>query len=427
VVVLRSDARRITVEPSIGSQVMIRGCLTVYPSRGELQLRARTVQLLDARGAWETDLDRLRETLRNEGLFDRSRKRLLPAYPERIGVVTSERGAAVQDILTVLERRYPCAEVILAPARVQGAGADIDIARAIRRLAGEPVDVMIVGRGGGAREDLWAFNAETVARAIAASPVPVISAVGHETDTTIADLVADVRAPTPSGAAELAVPSREDLLAALQNSRRERIASMHRCLEECARKHEQTAAGLALGLRSALATTEQHLLECAPSRLAERIRARISAVESTAAAIRAGLAPLLDGALCRAADRVELHGPEILGRLLAGRLDATSAELESVGPNALAEALMRQTRRLGAALAGATAERHALSPRATLERGFAIPLDPDDRVIRSVAEIEPGTLIRLWLQDGWLSASVTKCTPISRSEHDKRHARSTDA
>jgi exodeoxyribonuclease VII large subunit len=219
-VLFRSDAQRLPAEPEEGMRVRVFGSVTLYDRRGDYQLVARRVEATGDGGLWRLAFEKLRAKLDREGLFDPARKRPLPLHPRTVGIVTSPVGAALHDILHVIERRAPWTRVVLSPARVQGEGAAFDVARAIGLFArsGIPVDVLIVGRGGGSIEDLWAFNEEPVARAIAACPVPVISAVGHEVDVTIADLVADLRAPTPSAAAEHAVPDggalRDELMAA---------------------------------------------------------------------------------------------------------------------------------------------------------------------------------------------------------------------
>lgn len=208
-VLFRSDAQRLPAEPEEGMEVRALGRVTLYEARGEYQFVAREIEGMGAGGLWRIAFERLYRKLDAEGLLAPERKRPLPRHPAAVAVVTSPVGAALQDILRVISVRAPWTRVLLSPARVQGDGAPSDLARAIR-LAGRSglADVIIVGRGGGSTEDLWAFNDEVVARAIASSPVPVISAVGHEIDTTIADLVADLRAATPSAAAERAVPDR---------------------------------------------------------------------------------------------------------------------------------------------------------------------------------------------------------------------------
>jgi len=212
----REHAQGLSFEVRDGVALLVRGRVTLYEGRGQVQLYADEL-VPDGLGKLHVAFEQLKERLAAEGLFDRARKKPLPAHPRRIGVVTSLQGAALRDVLRILAKRYPLAEVVVRPARVQGEAAAQEVAQAIALFNARcPVDLLIVGRGGGSLEDLWAFNEEVVARAIAASRIPVVSAVGHETDTTIADFVADARAPTPSGAAETVVPDQADLLRALR-------------------------------------------------------------------------------------------------------------------------------------------------------------------------------------------------------------------
>lgn len=216
-VMWRSRVSGLQLVPKDGMKVVVSGKITVYEPRGNYQIDAASIRPVGV-GELQEAFERLKAKLAAEGLFDQSRKKKLPRYPSRIGIVTSPTGAAFQDVLKVLSRRFPLVEVVLSPAQVQGAGAAEQIARAIgelNRLGG--IDLMIVGRGGGSIEDLWAFNEEVVARAIAASKVPVVSAVGHEVDFTIADFVSDLRAPTPSAAAEMVVPDGAEVLENLSN------------------------------------------------------------------------------------------------------------------------------------------------------------------------------------------------------------------
>ena len=209
-VLWKGDAQKLAFELKTGLNVVCRGRVTVYAARGDYQLSANLVEP-KGKGALQLAFEQLKEKLKAEGLFDEKRKRKLPLRPRTIGVVTSPTGAAIRDILRVLERRYAKLHVILYPAKVQGEGAAAEIVAGLDALGNWPgIDVLIVGRGGGSIEDLWAFNEEPVARAIARSPVPVISAVGHEVDFTIADFVADVRAPTPSAAAEIVTKTEQE-------------------------------------------------------------------------------------------------------------------------------------------------------------------------------------------------------------------------
>lgn len=214
----RSRASGLLFTPEDGMKVIARGGVTVYPPRGSYQIDVDQITPVGV-GELQIAFERLKQKLAAEGLFSEERKRPLPLFPERIGIITSETGAALQDMRTVLGRRFPAVEVVLLSVRVQGAGASDEIAQALREMNQYGnVDVIIIGRGGGSLEDLWAFNEEIVARAIASSKIPVVSAVGHEIDFTIADFVADLRAPTPSAAAELVVPDRLELLEVIRNN-----------------------------------------------------------------------------------------------------------------------------------------------------------------------------------------------------------------
>lgn len=216
-VLWRSRSEMLSVLPQDGMKVQVRGALTVYQPRGVYQIEVLNIQPVGM-GELQMAFERLKQRLAAEGLFDAKRKRPIPRFPERVGVVTSLTGAVLQDVRSVLSRRFPSLQVVVAPVRVQGPGAAEEIAGAIADLnASGMVDVLIVGRGGGSLEDLWAFNEEIVARAIAASSVPVISAVGHEIDFSISDFVADLRAPTPSAAAEMVIRDRAEFVDILAN------------------------------------------------------------------------------------------------------------------------------------------------------------------------------------------------------------------
>jgi len=212
-VMFRDDFRRLRFKPENGLQVVLKGRLTVYPPQGRFQMVASDMEP-QGKGRLQLAFEQLKSKLEKEGLFDPARKRPLPALPQWIGIITSRDGAALHDMLTILERRHAGMRLLVCPTKVQGDGAARDIADSIRRLNEDypEIDVLLVGRGGGSLEDLWAFNEEAVARAIASSKIPVISCVGHETDFTIADFVADLRAPTPSAAAELVTQAKSELL-----------------------------------------------------------------------------------------------------------------------------------------------------------------------------------------------------------------------
>ncbi|MDB4951147.1 MAG: Exodeoxyribonuclease 7 large subunit, partial [Gemmatimonadetes bacterium] len=245
-VMWRDDARRLPTQPAEGMEVRALGRLTVYPSRGEFQLGVAELEA-KGEGLWKLAFQQLHTKLEAEGLTSPLRRRPIPRHPACVGIVTSSAGAALHDVVTVIRRRAPWTRIVLSAARVQGEGAAQEVADAIRRIGRAGcADVLIVGRGGGSVEDLWAFNEEVVARAIAECPVPVISAVGHETDVTIADLVADLRAPTPSAAAEAAVPDGEHVRAELA-ALSVRLSSGVRLRVAAERRR---ADGLAQGLRA---------------------------------------------------------------------------------------------------------------------------------------------------------------------------------
>jgi len=267
-VMFRSYAARLPFLPTDGMRVIAHGRISVYEASGQYQLYADELQP-DGAGSLALRFEQLKNKLQSEGLFDEARKKPIPAMPIRIGVITSPSGAAVHDIMNILGRRFPLSEMILFPSAVQGAEAPAQLISGIEFFGMSGiVDVIIIGRGGGSAEDLWAFNDEALAYAIAACPVPVISAVGHESDFTICDFVADKRAPTPSAAAELAVPDRENLLLLLREKQGRFCASLEKRLKEERRALSQLASSYVFrhpermldDLRVKLADTEEDLL-----------------------------------------------------------------------------------------------------------------------------------------------------------------------
>ncbi|MDD5198965.1 MAG: exodeoxyribonuclease VII large subunit [Terrimicrobiaceae bacterium] len=373
-----------------GMQVQVFGELTVYEARGQYQLVVQLAQE-EGLGALRARFEALKARLAAEGLFDADRKRPLPRFPARIGVVTSPTGAAIRDFLKVLHRRAPGVEVLIHPVRVQGRGAAAEIAAAIADLSAAPenglpaVDVVVVTRGGGSLEDLWEFNEEAVARAIAASRVPVVSAVGHEIDFTLADFAADLRAPTPSAAAELIVPDAAEVLRGV----RERVARM---LREC--------AGAIRFRRSRLAAHERSALFREPARTVRERRQQLDALD---AAMRRSVESSLKShrdSLRRAAVAVAAQSPVPRLASLRDRLSRVRADLaESTGRR-----LTRQRERLG----GAAALLQTLSPLATLARGYSITFDSRGVVVRSIRGLEPGEAILTRLSDGEVESVVAK-------------------
>ncbi len=320
-VVWSTQQRQIPAAPDDGMQVVAFGQMTVWPVRGDLQFSVRAIEA-EGDGLWRKALEKTRRRLERDGLLDPARKRPLPSFPRRVAIITSPDGAALHDVITVARSRSADVQIIVVAAKVQGEGAPESLVAAIARVGRwGGADVVIIGRGGGAREDLWAFNDERVARALAACPIPTVSAVGHEVDITICDLVADVRAATPSAAAELAVPSRRDVIA--------RVEALGKRLAAAAQRREDRAVA-SLG-------QVQKRLSLAANRLVERRRARVESV--------------------------------------AGRL-------------------------------------HALSPLATLGRGFAVARRPDGATLSSRDQFFIGAPFDVWLRDGIVSAAAGESRPL---------------
>ncbi|MBS0657480.1 MAG: exodeoxyribonuclease VII large subunit [Verrucomicrobia bacterium] len=373
-----------------GARIQLQGELSVYEARGQLQLIVRLVQPRGL-GALQARFEALKAKLAAEGLFDPARKVPLPALPTRIGLVTSPTGAALQDMLQVFERRAPYVRLLVHPVRVQGEGAAAEIARAIQDFdrwaqAGSGrgrVDVIIVARGGGSLEDLWEFNEEVVARAVAACRVPIVSAVGHEIDFTICDFAADVRAPTPSAAAEQVAPEAAGLRLRLAE-RRERLQRRLRSwVEEARARLEFLRRGeLARGPRRRLGEERQRLDLLAES-LQRSVRAGLEGRRAALGARAALLQPQTLRAATAAARLSVAHLRQRLEAALRRRLEAERARLSRV------QSLLR-----------------VLGPQATLERGYSITLDPAGQPLTSVAQAPTGTRLRTRLADGEVESEV---------------------
>jgi exodeoxyribonuclease VII large subunit len=387
-VMFRSALRLLRFAPKDGLRVVARGRISVYDPKGEYQIVCEHLEP-EGLGALQLAFDQLKERLTVEGLFDPRRKRPLPALPRKSGIVTSLEGAAVRDIINVLRRRYANVHLVIRPTRVQGEGAALDIARglaAIARVTG--VDVIVVGRGGGSIEDLWAFNQEVVARAIAGSPVPVISAVGHETDVTIADFVADVRAATPSAAAELVVTRKDEFTARIDRLVRRVSAAMS------SRLHRLESRLRLLESRSGLAGTH--------GRLVLRGRHADELTFDLRRAMQADLAARLRAyqQLRLALERFDLRRrlASIRTRLVAGdgRLHST----------------VQQGRQAHAARLGRAAARlDSLSPLAVLGRGYAVCWNADrTQVIRDASTVAAGNRVAVTLARGELECEVKGST-----------------
>jgi len=387
-VCFRSQARYLKFKPADGLSVIARGQLSIYEARGEYQL---IVELLEPAGlgALQLAFEQLKNKLAAEGLFDAGRKKPLPVLPQTVGIVTSPSGAVVRDLLRVMRRRFRNLNVEIYPVRVQGDGAAAEIVRGIERLNRRPgVDVIIVARGGGSLEDLWAFNEEAVARAIAASRLPVISAVGHETDFTIADFVADLRAPTPSAAAELVVRRKQDFEAEVET----RVRYL----------------GQAVRLRLAEARHRLHQLgghrvfQTLGARLARRAQRVDEAVSNLNAAVRRRLSAARHEFL-RLAPGVVRYDFDRMLELRRAALDNRRRRLEA----ALARRLIHDRNRLER-LRAILAERN---PVAILKRGYSITRDAAGRIVRDAGQVAAGSEIAVRLARGEVEARVTAVKP----------------
>jgi exodeoxyribonuclease VII large subunit len=388
----RQGQWRKQVALSDGMHVQVRGSITVYEARGQYQLNVQIVQPAGA-GLLQAKFEALKRKLDAEGLFDKARKKPIPPFPILVSIVTSPTGAALRDMLNILERRAPWLRLVISPVRVQGEGAAREMAAAIEQLNETPQnglprpDVIVLARGGGSAEDLWQFNEELLARAIAASHIPVISAVGHEIDFTIADFVADLRAPTPSAAAEIVVPALDELLrrVALFESR------TRRCLLVCLERHRARVGALA---RSALFSEPRRRLDEAAQRIdtlnealayevGARIEARAQRVRDLFSALRQ-------------------HRPDQVLGLSRQRLFALQRQLGECARQRLKERHQRLTR-LEEML-------RLLAPETALARGFSITTLRDGTIVDSVYEAPPGTPIRTRVRDGTLDSTVSSST-----------------
>lgn len=372
-----------------GDCMLVLGRVSLYEARGDYQLIVEQVEAA-GEGELRRRFEALKRKLTAEGLFDAARKRPLPPLPGRIGIITSPSGAAVRDVLTVLRRRFPAVPVVIYPCAVQGDGAVAALIAALRTAERRAeCDVLIIGRGGGSLEDLQAFNEEALARAIRDCPIPVVSAVGHEVDVTIADLVADVRAPTPSGAAELVVPDQREWRRALA----ERAAGLANCIRRLQQNSAQTVDWLA-----------RRLQQASPARRLRQQQARLAELrKSLAVAMRLDFSRR-----GRALDR--LHGrfvqqlPAARVRHAGERLHGIRRRLWRAGRLPL-EAARRRLYQDVRAL-------NAVSPLATLERGYAIVSDAaSGRVLTGAGAVGPGDRILARLASGSLHATVTKTEP----------------
>ncbi len=386
----RPRATLLRFAPADGQHVLARARVTLYEPRGEFQLQVEHLEPA-GQGALQRAFEELKTRLAAEGLFDPGRKRALPAFPRRIAIVSSASGAAIRDVFSVLSRRFPLLDVDLFPSLVQGAEAPAQLRTQLDRIAklGRH-DLVLIARGGGSIEDLLAFNDEALARRIASMPMPTVSAIGHEVDFTIADFVADLRAPTPSAAAELIAPSADAL--------RDRLDALKRRLDRSVRhrldREAQRVDRLQLRLQA------RHPLT------------RLGTLDDRLRHAHARLIRIPAPALARQRQRVEqlqvrLHRAAALERIALLRKRAEHARLR------LQAVCVRGLEHRTTHLAGLARSLNALSPLATLERGYAIAFDADGRTVQSVQSLKPNDTLRVTVRDGDIDARVVGATPQS--------------
>ena len=390
----RSANTRIRFRPTDGLHVRARGRLSVYEARGEYELIVEALDPVGA-GALRIAFEQLRDRLQAEGLFARELKRSLPVFPRRVGIVTSPAGAAIQDIINVISRRTRTVHVLFSPARVQGEGAGREIARAIKLIndhhkhaeregrSFDLVDVLIVGRGGGSTEDLWPFNEEEVARAIRASAIPVISAVGHETDFTIADFAADLRAPTPSAAAELVAAQEDQICSTLAELRR----------------------NLSRLMRFKIIDARTRVQEQALSQVFDEVRARLSDAREGTNSATHRMQILINHTMRDARARADTLTFKLSPARLHTRLADARMRFDSAYSSCSA-AMGTHFEAAHTRLGLAAASLDALSPLAVLQRGYAMAQDKEGRLLRDAQSVAVGDTVHVRLAKGRLNARV---------------------
>jgi exodeoxyribonuclease VII large subunit len=385
VVMFGSKARLLRFRPENGMQVVLRGRITIYEDRGELQISAEYLEPKGA-GALLVALEQLKAKLEAEGLFDPARKKPIPSLPRRIGIVTSPQAAALRDILNIVRRRHHSASVLIFPAQVQGEAASSEVSAGIRYFnKAQNVDVIIVARGGGSAEDLAAFNHEGLARVVAASVIPVISAVGHETDFTIIDFVADLRAPTPSAAAELVIRSRQEV--------EEQAEGLRQRLSRAMRYR------ILMG-RQALTELAQH---GAFGRMTDAINRRQQKLDDLKNCIARAERQILE----KQHRRLELAAAAVrhydVRRMLGGIRKELDSRVAGLAAAARTHLLHRRAR-----IDQLTCQLEALSPLAILDRGYALVFDSSGSLLKDAAQVKVGDEISARLAKGSLTATVKK-------------------
>ena len=391
VVLFRRQAVLLRFKPEDGLHVLVRGRVSVYSQRGQLQLIGETIEPVGA-GSLQLAFEQLKERLKAEGLFEAARKRPLPAFPRTVGIVTSPTGAVIRDFLNIVGRRHAGLNVIVCPAAVQGDQAAGEVESALSQLnASGRVDVIVVARGGGSLEDLSAFNSERVARAIVASKLPVVSAIGHETDFTIADFVADLRAPTPSAAAELITEAQ------------------HRVAERVEAQSVRLERGARFQLLHARQKLDSVPVDRAERRMVTTLHRLGQRLDDAAFRIESSLTELIR----RRQREVSVLSADVLHHEPRQMLSRMRERL-AVANTRIERSLERTLRRSAARVESLDARLRSLSPLAVLDRGYALVLGASGTVIRSANQVSPGDHLRTRLSDGEFSSTVDKTGDTKR-------------
>jgi len=393
----RNSNRRVTFRPQHGQQVLVRANITLYEPRGDYQIIVESMQPA-GEGLLQQKYEQLKAKLSAEGLFDQQYKQPLPAPAHCVGVVTSKTGAALHDILHVLKRRDPSLPVIIYPTAVQGDDAPGQIVRAIELAnARRECDVLIVGRGGGSLEDLWSFNDERVARAIFASTIPVVSAVGHETDVTIADFVADLRAPTPSAAAEVVSRNQLELLRQLQNGQQRLEIAMDYFLAERTRRFTQ--------LQHRLHQQHPQLRLARQQTVLERLRQRMNVA--------------LEGQLKRATLRQQRVAQRLNQQNPQPKIYRAQTRIQQLEYR-LAENLRARLSSTRERFGNAVTHLEAVSPLSTLARGYSVTTATDGKVLKQTQQVKAGDVLTTRLSDGWVESEVKGVTAAKKTRTRKK-------
>ncbi len=393
----RNSNRRVTFRPQHGQQVLVRASITLYEPRGDYQIIVESMQPA-GEGLLQQKYEQLKAALSAEGLFDQQYKQPLPSPAHCVGVITSKTGAALHDILHVLKRRDPSLPVVIYPTAVQGEDAPGQIVRAIQLAnARQECDVLIVGRGGGSLEDLWSFNDERVARAIFASRIPVVSAVGHETDVTIADFVADLRAPTPSAAAEMVSRNQLELLRQIQNGQQRLEMAMDYFLANRTRRFTQ--------LHHRLQQQHPQLRLARQQTVLERLRQRMNLA--------------VDTQLKRAVQRQQRTAQRLNQQNPQPRIWRAQTRIQQLEYR-LAENVRARLGSTRERFGNAVTHLEAVSPLSTLARGYSVTTATDGKVLKQTKQVKAGDVLTTRLSDGWVESEVKGVTPVKKTRARKK-------